>query len=100
MRLSSSLAIFEIQASKLKTSELCAQEKPASPECCVYPETSTMAPFTALLTLELPDPLGIHELRRATEGLAVHGPPRAVKTADVRALCPGENYQLRMLCLS
>ena len=49
-----------------------------------------MAPFTALLTLELPAPLGIHKLRRATEGLAVHGPPAAVKTAEVWALCPGE----------
>ena len=66
MRLSSSLAIFEIQASKLQTSGTCSQAKPASPECCVFAETSTMAPFTALLTLELQAPLGIQKLRHAT----------------------------------
>ena len=99
MRLSCSLAIFEIQASKLQMSELCAQAKPPSPECCVFPETSTMAPFTALLTLELHAPLGIQKLRQATERLSLSHLPSAVETAKVRALLPGETSQPRMLCL-
>ena len=49
-----------------------------------------MAPFTALLTLELHDPLGIQKLRRATERLSVGHPPTAVKIENVRALRPGE----------
>ena len=67
--------------------------KPASPESCVFPETSTMAPFTALLTLELQAPSGIHKLRRATKQIAVYLLPPAVKTANVWDLCPGETCQ-------
>ena len=59
-----------------------------------------MAPFTALLTLELHAPLGIQKLRRATEGLSVRQPPLAVKIVNIQALCPGETCQPRMLCLS
>ena len=59
-----------------------------------------MAPFTALLTLELPDPLGIQKLRRATEQLAIHRLTPDVKTANVQALRPGETCQPPMLFLS
>ena len=52
-----------------------------------------MAPFTALLALELHAPLGIQKFRRATEQLAVRHLPLAVKTANVRALLPGETCQ-------
>ena len=58
-----------------------------------------MAPFTALLTLELQDPLGIQKLTRAMKRIAVHSLTSAVKTANVRALLLGETSQPRMLCL-
>ena len=59
-----------------------------------------MAAFTALLTLELQAPLGIQQLRRATERLAIRRPPSAFKIENVRALLPGESSQPRMLRLS
>ena len=59
-----------------------------------------MAPFTALLTLELQAPLAIQKLRRATERLAVRQRHLAVKIEYVPALRPGKTCQLRMLCLS
>ena len=58
-----------------------------------------MAPFTALLTLELSAPLGIQKLESAMERLAVRRPPPAVKTANVRALLPGETPQPRVVLL-
>ena len=99
MPLSSSPAIFEIQALKLQTSMPCSQAKPASPECCVFAETSTMAPFTALLTLELQAPLGSQKLRREMKRLSVRRTPETVNIKNIRTLLPGETCQHRMLCL-
>ena len=59
-----------------------------------------MAPFRALLTLELQPPLGIQKRRHATEWLSVRRPPSAVNIENVRALRPGETCQPRMLLLS
>ena len=59
-----------------------------------------MAPFTALLTLELHAPLGIQKLRHEMERLSVRQPPSDVKIENVRALIPGETCQPRMLFLS
>ena len=61
-----SIAIFSLLSSKLQMSRPCFQAKGPSPKCCCFPETSTMAPVTALLNLGLQAPLGIHKLRRAT----------------------------------
>ena len=59
MRQSGSLSVARLQPSKLRTSGPCSQSKPPSPEWLCFAETSTMAPFTALLSLELQAPLGI-----------------------------------------
>ena len=84
----------------MKMSDLCSQAKPACPEWLFFAETSTMAPFTAVLTLELQAPLGIQKHRHEKKRITVRCITSAVKTAKVRALLPGETSQHRVVILS
>ena len=74
--------------------------KTSQPQRRFFRETSSMAPFTALLTLGLQTPLGIQKLRHATERLAGRRPPLAVKPENDWALLPGKTSQPQMAVLS